>query len=80
MTNAEHIVEWANNDGALYNRMMKLATLGNYIGTVHRFNDASRLAADAFRKMRRANDAPASYDENDIAAAVVLFLAWRPEA
>lgn len=74
---ANHILEWCLCHPRHYNQLQKLATLGNYIDSASRATDAMRLALATYKAMRKANDAPAIYDESDITLAALAMLAYR---
>lgn len=79
---ANHMLNWALNDSRSYNALQKLATLGNYVGSVDRYSDASKLAIKVYAAMRKAGDMPhgfSGYNEITLALATVLFLQYRPE-
>lgn len=81
MTNAEHIIAWAVNDRALYER---LCNFEEKRGLTYRAPatvafTATDIALSAYRAGRRAGDIVEPYSPSDILDAAKLALVWTKE-
>lgn len=80
MTNAEHIVAWAENDADCYHRLTRLSGL-LFDGFPHaRAVDAASIAYTAYKEARAGGDIPEPYSADDILQAARLMLNWQIDA
>ena len=80
MTNAEHMLSWAENSQAHWRKLKEVCTPGNFIRVQGQAAAAHNLASEVASAMIIAGDlSRMELEPADILEAAKLFLAWKPE-
>lgn len=77
MTGEEHIVAWIESSKPHYDRLLWIATPGNFRSDVNRANACLLLAVNAYQDMIKCGDAYKSdHDSSTILGAALELSKW----
>ena len=78
MTAEEHIIAWIESSPAHYDRLLRIATPGNFLSDLNRANACMMLAGNAYQAMTKSGDAyRREHSTETILGAALAISTWK---